>query len=479
MAGRRGVLPDRYAEPRLIGHGGMGEIYLARDRDLGRQVAIKLLAERFAEDAELRERFTREALMAARLSTHAHVVTIFDVGEFQSRPYIVMEYLAGGTLAERAAEGPIPAGRALAWLAQAADALDAAHAEGIVHRDVKPANLLLDERGEVHVADFGVARVLDETTSGLTAAGTVLGTAGYISPEQAQGEPATTASDLYSLGIVAFELLTGSRPFQRSSATAEAAAHIHEPVPRASERGAGLPPAVDHVFEQALAKEPARRFRNAGAFVAALRSALEGEATARTRALPAAAAPRSRRRSAMPALLFGALLAALLAGGVIAGLLLTDGDDGSPATPPAPVTVTRAETRTQEGTTVLETETVVTTVPGSPSGEEGEEGDGEGSGGGGSDLSPEQAAVLNDQAFSEHMEQGDYPGALPLLEQAVPVLRGTYDEDFPYEAYAEYNLGKTLAELDRCKEALRHLRRSERLQGERGPITQAQEQCRA
>ena len=216
MAGRRGVLPDRYAEPRLIGHGGMGEIYLARDRDLGRQVAIKLLAERFAEDAELRQRFTREALMAARLSTHPNMVTIFDVGEFRSRPYIVMEYMAGGTLAEQAAEGPIPAGRALAWLGQAADALDAAHAEGIVHRDVKPANLLLDERGEVHVADFGVARVLDESTSGLTAPGTVLGTAGYISPEQAQGQPSTASSDLYSLGIVAFELLTGSRPFERS-----------------------------------------------------------------------------------------------------------------------------------------------------------------------------------------------------------------------------------------------------------------------
>src|SRR5918996_1397218 len=186
MSTEAGVLPDRYAEPRPIGHGGMGEIYLARDRELGRQVAIKLLDERFADDESLRRRFQREALTAARLSGQAHVVTIFDVGEWRGRPFIVMEYLPGGTLADRARKRPVDGGQALAWLAQAAAALDAAHAEGIVHRDVKPPNLLFDRRGDLQGVDFGIARAVDDTM-GMTAAGTILGTAGYLSPEQARG----------------------------------------------------------------------------------------------------------------------------------------------------------------------------------------------------------------------------------------------------------------------------------------------------
>jgi eukaryotic-like serine/threonine-protein kinase len=482
------ALPERYSAARLIGGGGMGEIFLAEDRALSRWVAVKLLAERFAEDRSLRARFTREALAAARLSTHPHVVTIFDVGEWRGRPFIVMEYLSGGALSERSREGPVSPRQALDWLGQTGEALDAAHAEGIVHRDVKPANLLLNERDEVHVADFGVARILDETTSGLTAAGTVLGTAGYLSPEQAQGQPATTASDLYSLGVVAYELLTGGRPFERDSATAEAAAHIHEPVPPASERGVGLPRSVDAVFERALAKDPERRYRSAGAFAAALGSALAEDETARTRVLPAAVPPAHtppRRRAAGPGppprkgltfpvlLAAGLLLALLLGGAVAAGLLTDDGGDDTATTEPERLTVTQAETRTQEGTTVVETETVVTTEPATPT--ETEE---DGAGGGNGQISTEEAASLNDEAFSEHMQRGDYEGALPLLEQAVPALRGTYSADFPHEAYAEYNLGKTLAELDRCGEAVRHLKRSERLQGKQGPITAVKKQCR-
>src|SRR5687767_8918353 len=260
------ILPPRYENARQIGRGGMGAIYLAEDRDLGRQVAVKLLDDRFAGDEQLRLRFKREALTSARLGGNARVVTIFDVGEWEGRPYIVMEYLPGGTLADRAREGPVDHGTALAWLAQAAEALDAAHGEGIVHRDVKPANLLFDARGDLAVGDFGIARAADDTM-GMTAAGTVLGTAGYLSPEQAMGRPATPASDLYALGIVAYELLTGGRPFERSSTTAEAAAHIHEPVPPASQRGVGLSPAVDRVFDRALAKDPAERYRSGGQFV--------------------------------------------------------------------------------------------------------------------------------------------------------------------------------------------------------------------
>src|ERR671919_1082904 len=253
MSTEAGVLPDRYAEPRLIGHGGMGEIYLARDRELGRQVAIKLLDERFADDESLRRRFQREALTAARLSGQAHVVTIFDVGEWRGRPFIVMEYLPGGTLADRARKLPVDHGQALAWLGQAATALDAAHAEGIVHRDVKPPNLLFDGRGDLQVVDFGIARAVDDTM-GMTAAGTILGTAGYLSPEQARGEPASAASDRYALAVVAYELLTGRRPYEADTAATEAFAHVNAPVPSAERIHPDLPDGVDEVLERALAK---------------------------------------------------------------------------------------------------------------------------------------------------------------------------------------------------------------------------------
>jgi serine/threonine-protein kinase len=229
-------LPERYVSARLVGRGGMGEIYVAEDTVLGRHVAIKLLDERFARDEQIRARFTREALTAAKLSGHPNIVTIFDVGEYEGRPFIVMEYLSGGTVADRARGGRVEPEEALAWLAQAASALDDAHAAGVVHRDVKPANLLLDERGNVHVADFGIARVADESTAGMTAAGTILGTAGYLSPEQARGDPATSASDVYALGIVAYELLTGGRPFEGTRAR-EAAGRT----PRQGLRAGGRP----------------------------------------------------------------------------------------------------------------------------------------------------------------------------------------------------------------------------------------------
>ncbi len=475
MPSRNGILPERYARPRLVGRGGMGEIYAAHDRELDRQVAVKILDEGVAAGSDLGPRFRREALTAARLSGEPHVVTIFDVGEHRGRPFIVMEFLPGGTIAERAREAPVPHEQAVDWLAQAATALDAAHARGVVHRDVKPANLMLDARGGVTVVDFGIARATDQT-AGMTAPGTVLGTAGYLAPEQAQGLGATEASDRYALAIVAFELLTGGRPFERGSTTAEAAAHIHDPVPAASQRGVGIPPAVDRVFERALAKDPAARYPTAAAFVEDLERAL-GAATAQ--AAPAArtapltpAAPARRRGWPALALVAVALAAALLLGIGVAAALLAGGDEEPQE--PAPAGGGEA-TVTQEVTVEGEPTTVVQTVTAPPPEEQEEEARQPGT----SDLTASEAAALNDEAFAGHMQQGDYAGALPLLERAVPALRGTYSADFPYEAYAEYNLGKTLAELDRCDEALPHLERSEQLQGSRGPITAAKRQCGA
>jgi serine/threonine-protein kinase len=314
----------------------MGVVYRAADCELGRTVAVKVLGAPYADDPACAGRFRREALAAARLSSQPHVATLFDVGEWQGRPFMVMEYLAGGSVADRIATAPPSVPTALAWLAQAGEALDAAHAGGVVHRDVKPGNLLLDDEGELRVADFGIARAAGLET--FTATGTVLGTAGYLSPEQAGGEAAGPASDRYALGVVAFELLTGSRPFASESPAAEVAAHVHGAIPSATGRRPALPADVNSVFERVLAKDPAARFPSCGAFVAALREAVEGSATA-TRVLPAAAPTavlephatvpvptrRDRRRRDRRAIVVAAGVAILTGGAVAAGLLAGGG----------------------------------------------------------------------------------------------------------------------------------------------------------
>src|SRR5688572_10454811 len=211
-AGSRGVdLPDRYRPERLIGVGGMAAIWAAEDRLLRRSVAVKVLAEQLAQQPQFVQRFEREARTAASLSGHPHVVTIYDVGTHAGRPFIVMELLTGGSFADRMRSERPPRGEVLRWLGEAASALDYAHEKGVVHRDVKPRNLLFDGLGRLVVADFGIARAAFEEQ--LTVSGELLGTAAYISPEQALGEPATPASDRYALAVVAFEALTGGLPF--------------------------------------------------------------------------------------------------------------------------------------------------------------------------------------------------------------------------------------------------------------------------
>ena len=451
------ILPPRYRSPKRIALGGMGEVYRATDSVLGRAVAVKLLAERYARDESVRGRFTREALAAARLSGEPNIVTVFDVGEYAERPFIVMEYLGGGSLEERIQQGGAQeVGQSLDWLEEAATALDAAHRHGVVHRDVKPANLMLDRNGTIHVADFGIASAAG--TDSLTMTGTVLGTAGYLSPEQAQGDRATPASDRYSLAVVAFELLTGRRPFESESITAEAAAHVNAPVPSIAEICEGLPPELDAVFRQALAKDPAKRFETASEFVAALRAAL-AEAAGTTRSFQPATATvptlsvlspvsrRRRRRSPWPAL--AALLALAAVGGAIAAIVLTNGDNKPKAAPPAQP---RTVTVTTQGSTVQTTVTAPTTAaspppppPPAPAS---------------SSLS---GSALNEAGYSK-MQAGDYAGALPLLQQAVAKLSGV---GFPLEAYANYNLGYTLLQLGRCNTAVPYLERAQQLEPQR------------
>jgi serine/threonine protein kinase len=458
------VLPPRFRDARRIGHGGMGDILLATDTRLDRQVVIKLLAERFSEDESIRGRFTREALAAARLSSAPNTVTIFDVGETDSgRPFIVMEYLAGGSLDNRLKQGHVPPDQALEWLGQAARALDAAHAGGIVHRDVKPGNLLLDGDDNVHVADFGVASA--QGLDSLTAAGTVVGTAGYLSPEQARGESAGPASDRYALGVLAFELLTGRRPFERDTTAAEAAAHVHEPVPSIHERNPALPPALDRCFRRAMAKDPEERFESSTALVDALRSALaEPEHTTRVAAPPPpprapARGPvrRARHPWRIPAII--GLLAALAIVGALLAAALMDGDEDASGTQSVVTQVT-----TQEGERLTVTETVEppppppppTTSPPAPPPADGASG-----------------RELTDRATGL-MRQGRYAEALPVAQQALAKLQGSGEL---YEAYANYNVGRSLIELGRCEEGLPHIDASEAIQGSRAEFREARAKC--
>jgi eukaryotic-like serine/threonine-protein kinase len=277
------TLPRRYRVVRHLANGGMASVWEAHDELLDRPVAVKVLASHLDEDDQARRRFAREARTAAGLSSHPHVVTIYDVVEAEGKSCIVMELLRGGTVADRLRAGDaIPHRVALRWLAEAGSALDAAHEAGIVHRDVKPANMLLDTqrtssagtavKDRLAIGDFGIARLGLEDQ--ITQTGQVLGTAAYISPEQALGEPATAASDRYALAAVAFELLTGSKPFTADNFAAQARAHVEEPPPRASERDIDVPAAADAVLRRGMAKEAADRWESAGAMVRALDDAL-------------------------------------------------------------------------------------------------------------------------------------------------------------------------------------------------------------
>ncbi len=286
---------------RHIATGGMASVFCARDLALGRNVAIKLLAERFAHDEHASERFMREARAAARLSGHPNVVMTYDVGETEpvdgepARAFIVMEYLAGGTVADALRVDSVRRVHTVKWVHEAASALDYAHGRGVLHRDIKPGNLLLTRDRVLRVGDFGIARLGTEDT--ITATGQVMGTASYLAPERALGRPATDASDRYSLAVAAYELLVGERPFTASHFAVQARQHVEDEPPAASSRNRALPPAVDAVLARGMAKRPEQRWPTAQAFAEALEAALNERAAKplRTAAVAAGAARRGSR----------------------------------------------------------------------------------------------------------------------------------------------------------------------------------------
>ena len=275
------ILDGRYQLGSLLGAGGMASVYLASDRVLERQVAVKVLSPSDAQDALFVERFRREAHAAARLS-HPNIVAVFDSGSDADQPYLVMEYVPGESLAQLLhRQGRLAPRRAVELAIQVCAALAAAHAQGLVHRDIKPANVLVGPDGQVKVTDFGIVKAAAATT--LTGTGTVLGTAAYLSPEQAQGHPVDARSDLYSLGCVLYELLCGSPPFGSGadrSAVAIATRHVSEPPEPPSLRNPQVDPALDQVVLTALAKDPAQRYQSAVELHHALQRILTGDATA-------------------------------------------------------------------------------------------------------------------------------------------------------------------------------------------------------
>jgi len=255
------LIAGRYELEELVGTGGMSSVYRAHDRLLERDVALKVLHEQFTADGEYVERFRREARAVAQLS-HPNIVTVIDRGEQAGRQYIVFEYVDGENLkALVGREGPLGEREAIGLTLQVARALGFAHGQGLVHRDVKPQNVLLNDNGQAKVTDFGIARSLDvQGGGGLTQTGTVMGTSDYIAPEQARGSRVDAQSDIYSLGTVLYELLTGEVPFSGDNFVAVAMQHINQPPPSARERRPELSPCVDAAIRRAMAKEPRDRF---------------------------------------------------------------------------------------------------------------------------------------------------------------------------------------------------------------------------
>src|SRR3954449_9565592 len=288
------LISDRFRLEEKIGAGGMSTVYRAFDPTLERWVAIKLMHRDISSDPDQLERFRREARAVASLN-HPHIVTVIDAGEDDGAPYIVFEYVEGETLKERIRRlGRLPVSEAVAYAIEIGRALESAHAHLLVHRDVKPQNVLIDPDGRAKVTDFGIARSLE--AQGLTATGRVLGTTDYVSPEQALGHEVTGQSDVYSLGIVLYEMLTGEAPFKADTQVAVAMKHVRDPLPDVQRRRPEVSAALAAIVERSTAKETRNRYGTVDEMVHDLEQVLaieaaragetSGEATAVLRALP-------------------------------------------------------------------------------------------------------------------------------------------------------------------------------------------------
>jgi eukaryotic-like serine/threonine-protein kinase len=437
------ALPSRYRAIRHIADGGMASVWAAQDELLGRIVAVKVLSPAYAADDRANRRFLREARAGARLSECRNVVTVYDIDEHDGRPFMVMEHFAGGSVADRLRSGrAIPRALALRWLREAAEALDCAHRHDVVHRDVKPANLLLDERGRLAVGDFGIATVATEAS--VTQTGQVLGTAAYISPEQARGEAATAASDRYALAVVAFELLTGRKPFAADHPTAQARAHVEAAVPSASEAGTGLPTDVDRVLRFGMAKEPERRPSTATDLLERLEEALDRGGVAPPEPPTTVTTPiltPVRRRRRWPGLAAIAALAVVAGSAIAIATGAGNGDHGGGSTGAAHTQAARAATKPKPKATKPKPKarkaappaaTTQQTAPPSGAGD---------------------AVALNNQGFAL-IQSGQPSAAVPSLQRSIDAFRAQGRTGQIDYAYALYNLGNALRLSGRPADAI-------------------------
>jgi serine/threonine protein kinase/Tol biopolymer transport system component len=264
----------RYEITNELGRGGMATVYRAYDPRFEREVAIKVLPHELMHEAQFRMRFEREAKTIARLE-HTAIVPVYDVGEEDGVPFFVMRYMPGGSLADRIKGGPLTLEESAHIIDRIASALDSAHAKGIVHRDVKPGNILFDEDNEPFISDFGIAK-LSESKTNVTGSA-IIGTPAYMSPEQAQGEAVDGRSDIYSLGVILYEMLSGKQPFEANTPMGVVFKHVTEPVPHILDANPSLPPIVERVIEKVMAKQPGDRFQNAASLAEAISAVARGE----------------------------------------------------------------------------------------------------------------------------------------------------------------------------------------------------------
>jgi serine/threonine-protein kinase len=327
------LLGGRYALGEMIGTGGMADVFIGDDTRLNRKVAIKVLRRDLARDPSFVARFRKEALAAGGLN-HSGIVSVYDSGEETNSPYIVMELITGESLRQLLQKGLIPQARALEIVEGILQALEYSHKEGIVHRDIKPGNIMITDSGDIKVMDFGIARATDDIGATMTNTWNVVGTAQYLSPEQATGEVADGRSDLYSLGCLMYELLTGRPPFTGDTPVSIAYQHVSSPITPASQVKPGLSTDIDRMLEVVLSKDPNNRYQDATAMLADLQRVIKGEpVTTKIQKV----FPRRKLISTMSAIVAGVVL-------VGAGVFFSSGSS-TPLTVPNVVGLTEAEAR--------------------------------------------------------------------------------------------------------------------------------------